>query len=140
MCTFHQKKIPEFLDSGRKTWMLDSELWTLDFGRWTLESKPWTLDCGRWTLDAERQNVDVETLKFKTVQSFGNNGFISITSFLNSTLIKIFGHFRYENLSTVYSFQANLSNQLKISKTRSFQMMWRGKVDLKLIKMIFCFC
>ena len=41
---------------------------------------------------------------------------MSITSSLNSTLIKIFGLFRYENLSTVYSFQATLSNQLKISK------------------------
>ena len=35
---------------------------------------------------------------------------------MNSTLIKIFGHFRNENLSTVYSFEATLSNHLKISK------------------------
>ena len=61
--------------------------------------------------------MDVKTFKFRTVQSFGNNGSISITSFLNSTLIKIFGHFRYENLSTVYSFQVTLSNHLKVSKT-----------------------
>ena len=61
--------------------------------------------------------MDVKTFKFKTVQSFGNNGSISITSFLNSTLIKIFGLFRYENLSTVYSFQVTLSNHLKVLKT-----------------------
>ena len=39
--------IPEFLNSGRKCWMLDSgrlilgvELWTLDSGRWTLDFVP----------------------------------------------------------------------------------------------------
>ena len=96
--------------------MLDSGHWTLDSRGWTLEYWHWTLDSRHWTPDAERWTVDVKTLKSKTVQSFGNNGSISITSFLNSTLIKIFGHFRYENLSTVYSFQATLSNHLKISK------------------------
>ena len=90
--SIHSAGIPEFLDSGRKSW---------------------TLDSGTWTLDA------------------GANGAISRTSLLNSTLKKIFGHFRYENLSTVYSFQANLSIHLKISKTRGFQMMWRGTVDLR---------
>ena len=34
--------IPEFLDSGLKSWTLAASLWTLD----------WTLDSGRWTLDA----------------------------------------------------------------------------------------
>ena len=65
---------------------------------------PWTqeLDAGPWTLDS------VKTLKFKSIQSFGNNESILITSFLNSTLIKIFAHFKYENLSGVYSFQATL--------------------------------
>ena len=79
---------------------------------WTLDARAgcWTLDTGRWTLNS------VKTLKFKSIQSFGNNESILITSFLNSTLIKIFGHFKYENLSTVYSFQATLSNHLKISK------------------------
>ena len=113
------------LDAG--LWILNSGLWTphfgrrtLDSGRWapdsglsTLDSEPWMLDSRRWTPDAECQTVDVETLKSKPVQIYGS---ISITSFLNSTLIKIFGHFRYENLSTVYSFQATLSNHLKISK------------------------
>ena len=56
---------------------------------------------------------------------------ISKTSFSNSTLTKIFSHFRYENLSMVYSFQAILSKYLKIAKTRSFQMTWRREVDLK---------
>ena len=111
--------ILEFLDSGRKSWMLNSGCCTLDTGLWKLDSglwmldlntRPWALDTGRWTFDAE------------TVQRFGNNGAISITSFLNSKVIKIFGHFRYENFS----------NHLKISITRDFQMMRRGKVDLNL--------
>ena len=114
----------QFVDFGRKSWTLDSGCWSLNPGRWTL-------DAGHWTLDAERQTVDINNLKFKTVQSFGNNGAISMTSFLNSTLIKIFAYFSHENLSTVYSFQATLSSHLKISKTRGLQIMWRGKVDLK---------
>ena len=32
--------IPEFVDSGRKSW-------TLETGRWNLDSGHWTLDCGR---------------------------------------------------------------------------------------------
>ena len=93
----------------RNSWTLDSGVgrWTLDSGRWTLDAGLRALNTRLWTLK----------LKLKTVQSFGNNGSISITSFLNSTLIKIFGHFRYENLSTVYSFQVTLSNHLKVSKT-----------------------
>ena len=131
--------IPEFLGSGRKSWTLDSGRWTLDAGLQTLDPGRWTLGDRRQTRDAESQTVDVKTLKFRIVQSFGKNVAISITSFLISTLIKIFGHFRYENLSTVYSFQATLSNHLKISKTRGFQMIWRGKVGLKWINMIFRF-
>ena len=38
--------IPGFLDSGRKSWTLDSRRWTLDGGLWTL-------DAGRWPLDAD---------------------------------------------------------------------------------------
>ena len=41
--------IPEFLDSGRKSWTLDSGLWTLDSGLWTLDAGLWTLDAGRYT-------------------------------------------------------------------------------------------
>ena len=99
----------------------------MDLGRWTLNPGRWRLGFGRWILDTEHYTVDVKTL---TVQSFGNIEAISITSFFNSTLIRIFDHFRYENLSTVFSFQATLSNHLKISRTSGFQMMWRGKVDL----------
>ena len=44
------KGIPEFLDSGRKSWMLDSGRWTLDAGLWTLDSGRWTLDTELWTL------------------------------------------------------------------------------------------
>ena len=51
--------ILDFLDSGRKIWMLDSGHWTLDAGLWMLDSGLWTLDAvfwmlysGRWTLDA----------------------------------------------------------------------------------------
>ena len=51
--------ISEFLDSGRKTWTLDSGCWTLDAGHWTLDSGLWSLDAGLltpdfglWTLNA----------------------------------------------------------------------------------------
>ena len=57
--------IPEFLDSGRKSWTLDSGrwtldagLWTLDSGRWTQDAGLWTLDSGRWTLGSERWTLD----------------------------------------------------------------------------------
>ena len=63
----------------------------------------------------------------------GNIGAISITSFLNSTLIKTFGDLSYENSSTVNPVQATLSSHLKISKTRGFQMMFRRNVDLEWI-------
>ena len=45
--------IPEFLDSGRKNWTLESGagLWTLDPGCWTLDVGRWTLDAGLWTLE-----------------------------------------------------------------------------------------
>ena len=89
-------------------------LWTQDLGAgfWTLDSGPWTLDAGLWTLDSGlcALNLGLWTLVSGCWTPF-------ITSFLNSTLIKIFGHFRYEHLSTVYSFQATLSNHLKISKS-----------------------
>ena len=39
--------IPEFLDSGPKSWTLDSGRWTLDSGRWTLDAGLWTLITGR---------------------------------------------------------------------------------------------
>ena len=45
--------IPEFLDSGRRSWTLDSGHWTLDSGRWTLDAGPWLLDSGCWPLDAD---------------------------------------------------------------------------------------
>ena len=93
------------LDSGR--WNLDARLWTLDTGLWTLKSEQWILDPGPWTLDAGLWTLD---------KSFGNNGATSIYLFLNSTLIKIFGNFRCENLSTVNSFgkphpQSNFKKQ-----------------------------
>ena len=43
---------PEYLDSGRKCWTLDSGRWTLDAGLWTLDSGLSTLDTGRYTLEA----------------------------------------------------------------------------------------
>ena len=132
------------MDSGRKSWMLDSrrwtllgcECWTVDPGCWTLNAGLWALNPGIWTpdaglstLDSVRWTLEVKTLKFKTVQSFGNNGFISITSFFNSTLVKIFGHFRYENLSTVYSFQVTLCNHLKYQKTDDVEREGRLEMD-----------
>ena len=50
--------IPEFLDSGRKSWTLGSGRWTLDAGLWTLDAGLWTLDAGLWTLDAGRWTLD----------------------------------------------------------------------------------
>ena len=47
---YHKMGIPEFLDSGRKSWTLDSGRWTLDARLWTLGSGCWTLDAGLWTL------------------------------------------------------------------------------------------
>ena len=43
--------IPEFLDSDRKSWTLDSERWTLNTKLWTLNAKLWALDSGLLTLD-----------------------------------------------------------------------------------------
>ena len=51
---------PEFLDSGRKSWTLDSGRWILDSGRWILEAGPWTLDAGLWTLDSGLWTLDSE--------------------------------------------------------------------------------
>ena len=48
--------VPEFLDSGRKNWTLDSGRWTLDAGLWTLktlEARLWTLGIGCWILDVK---------------------------------------------------------------------------------------
>ena len=44
--------IPEFLDSGGKSWTLDSRLWTLCTGSWTLDSTFWMLSSGHWTLSS----------------------------------------------------------------------------------------
>ena len=35
--------IPEFLGSGRKSWMLGSGCWKLNHGLWALDAGPWTL-------------------------------------------------------------------------------------------------
>ena len=62
--------IPEFLDSGRNSWTLDSRrwildarlwLWTLDSGRWTLDTGLWMLDSRRWTLDADSGHWTLDT-------------------------------------------------------------------------------
>ena len=65
----------------RNSWTLDARV-----GRWTLDTGFSTLCAGHWTMAAQRQNVDVKDLKFKTLQRSGNNGAISITSFLNSLI------------------------------------------------------
>ena len=58
--------IPEFLDSGRKSWTLDSGRWTLDAGLWTLDSGHWTLDAGLWTLDAGLWTLDATLRKLSS--------------------------------------------------------------------------
>ena len=64
--SWHLCGIREFLESGRKSWTLDSGSWTLDAGLWMLDSRRWTLDTGLWTqgsglwtLDAGRWTLDV---------------------------------------------------------------------------------
>ena len=52
--------IPEFLDSGRRSWTLDCGRWTLDTGRWTLDSGRWTLDAGPWLLDSGCWPLDAD--------------------------------------------------------------------------------
>ena len=52
------KGIPEFLDSGRQGWTLDSGHWTLDPRLWTLDTRLWTLKAGLWTLDSGRWTLD----------------------------------------------------------------------------------
>ena len=53
-----KKGIPQFLNSGRKSWTLDAGSWTLDAGLFTLNSGLWALDSGRWTLDSGRWILD----------------------------------------------------------------------------------
>ena len=88
----NKKKITKLAKTYQNSWTLDGRVgrWTLDVGPWTLDSGSWILDVVLWTLDSEfqtmnslrwtpdieRQTVDVKTLKFKTVQSFENNGSI----------------------------------------------------------------
>ena len=55
-----ERGIPEFLDSGHKTWTLGSGRWTLDAGLWTLDSGRWALDAGRWALSAGLWTLDAE--------------------------------------------------------------------------------
>ena len=50
----HINGIPEFVDSGRKSWTLDAGLWTLHSGHCTLDAELWTLDSGHWALDVGR--------------------------------------------------------------------------------------
>ena len=135
-------RFSDFFTAYRNSWTLGARVGRRNLDAWslTLNAGLWMLDPGRWTLDAGLWTLSAKTLKFKNIQRFGNNGSTSITSFLNSTLINIFDHFRYENFSMVYLFQVTLSNHPKISKTRGLQMMWSGKVDLKWINMISCFC
>ena len=59
--------IPEFLDSGRKSWMLVSGRWTLDAGLWTLDSGRWALDAGLWALDSGRWTLDVSLITQTTI-------------------------------------------------------------------------
>ena len=50
--------ILEFLDTGRKSWTLDSGPWNLDPGLWTLDSGLWTLHSGLRTLDSRCWTLD----------------------------------------------------------------------------------
>ena len=68
--SYVSKSIPEFLDSGRKGWTLDSGRWTLDPGLWTLDYGLWTLDYGRWTSDADHWTLILRTALILCSQSW----------------------------------------------------------------------
>ena len=44
------KSMPEFLDSGRKSWALDFGPRTPNSGRWTPDARLWTLNARQQTL------------------------------------------------------------------------------------------
>ena len=48
--SWHLCGLRKFLESGRKSWTLDSGRWALDSGLWKLDAGLWTLGSGRWTL------------------------------------------------------------------------------------------
>ena len=111
--------MPDFLDSGRKCWTLDSEgwtldighwmldagLWTLDSGRWTLNAGPWTLESQRcaldarlWTLDAKRWTLGSEHWTLLLTVSEQNQNLVS-----DSTWLNYWKFFRFESLKTSWS-------------------------------------
>ena len=62
-CIFNMEKadfrgIPEFLDSGCKSWTLVSRRWTLEAGLWRLDSGGWALEAGLWKLDSGGWTLD----------------------------------------------------------------------------------
>ena len=63
---FRNKAYLEFLDAGRKSWMLDSGRWALDAGFWMLDSGRWTLDAGSYTWDTKVWALDAVVDWFRT--------------------------------------------------------------------------
>ena len=49
---YYKTGIPEFLDSGRKCWTLDSGSWDLNSAPWTLDPARYTLVTGLWRLNS----------------------------------------------------------------------------------------
>ena len=91
-CDF--KDIPEFLDTGRKSWTLYSGLWTLGFRHWTLEARLWTLDIGFSILD-------VKTLR-STVNPFQAN------------VLFLFNHLKISRTRGFQRFSDDMESELQL--------------------------
>ena len=90
-------------DSSVGRWTLDARFWTLSSRIWILDSGLCKLDSGGWTLDSGLWRLDCGCSKLsKALETME----LTITSFLNSLLMKIFSYRRYENSSTVNPYQA----------------------------------
>ena len=93
--------IPEFLDSGRKSWALHSGRWTLNSRRWFLDSGRWTLEARLWTLGTGCWILDVKTLR-STVNSFQAN------------ILFLFNHLKISKTRGFQRFSDEMESELQL--------------------------
>ena len=93
--------IPEFLDSGRKSWALHSGRWTLNSRRWFLDSGRWTLEARLWTLGTGCWILDVKTLR-STVNSFQAN------------VLFLFNHLKISKTRGFQRFSDDMESELQL--------------------------
>ena len=93
--------IPEFLDSGRKSWALHSGRWTLNSRRWFLDSGRWTLEARLWTLGTGCWILDVKTLR-STVNSFQAN------------ILFLFNHLKISKTRGFQRFSDDMESELQL--------------------------